>query len=71
MRYRRNQWKVATHAVVGRSVGKAEFNTVKIEADYHRIVDGDLIFRNFGGEGQYPTMVHTFARGHWLEVKRA
>ncbi len=68
---RRPLWKVATSRAVAPVTGNTLYNTVKIEADYHRIVDGDLIFRNFGGEGQYPTMVHTFARGHWLEVKRA
>lgn len=40
---------------------------VPVKAQYHRIVDGALIFRNFVPNG-YPQMVRTFAAGHWLEI---
>lgn len=40
---------------------------VQVKAQYHRIVDGALIFRNFVPNG-YPQMVRTFAAGHWLEI---
>lgn len=40
---------------------------VPVKAQYHRIVDGALVFRNFVPNG-YPQMVRTFAAGHWLEI---
>lgn len=40
---------------------------VKVQAQYFRIIDGALIFRNHDG-GPYPRTVRMFAAGHWLEV---
>lgn len=67
----RPQWKVMTVNHVKATSGVTVYNIVKIEADYHRIVDGTLFFRNHRGPTEYPELVHAFAPGHWLEMKRA
>lgn len=40
-----------------------------VEADYFRIVDGALIFRNSSRGNNYPEAVHVFASGTWAEVE--
>lgn len=41
----------------------------KVEADYFRIVDGALIFRNSARGNTYPEAVRVFASGVWTEVE--
>lgn len=42
---------------------------VEVEAEYFRVADGVLTFRNPPrGNQSFPTAVHTFAHGHWREV---
>jgi hypothetical protein len=65
---KRSKWKVLTHSV--NEDGIPCLAVVEVAAQYHRVVDGVLIFRNFVPNG-YPEMVQTFAAGHWLEVKGA
>lgn len=44
---------------------------VTVTADYFRVIDGALWFRNIAVANAYPEMVHVFARGQWLEVEPA
>lgn len=44
--------------------------TVKVEAEYYRVDNGNLIFRN-QVPGGYPETVAMFAAGIWLEVHKA
>lgn len=41
---------------------------VKVTAQYYRIVDGVLYFRNYTGAGTYPETVRVFAPGYWQEI---
>lgn len=50
--------------------GPKRKTSVKVEANYYRIVDGCLIFRNNVGGNSYPETVAVFAAGYWLEVHR-
>lgn len=40
-----------------------------VEADYIRLDEGHLIFRNNNRGGPYPTTVRIFAPGRWLEIR--
>lgn len=60
-------WKVLVQQTIDKA-GVVQATVVKVEADYHRVVDGVLVFRNYNGPEAYPTMVRTFAPGHWLEI---
>lgn len=40
---------------------------VKVTAQYFRIVDGALVFRNYVPDN-YPETVRVFAPGYWLEI---
>jgi hypothetical protein len=43
---------------------------VKVHAEYYRVDEkGTLVFRISHPMGSYPTMVKTFASGHWLEIE--
>ena len=43
---------------------------IEIEADYHRVEQGCLMFRtNRHGPQQYPVTVHVLAPGEWFQVK--
>lgn len=45
--------------------------TEPVEADYFRITEGALIFRNTAGATDpYPPTVRVFAAGHWAEVRQ-
>lgn len=56
-----------TCTVICRAHGRAKRTAVKVAAEYYRIVDGALIFRN-ARPGNYPQTVRVFAPGYWLEV---
>lgn len=56
-----------TVSVVVRSA-KGRRQRVKVTAQYWRIVDGALVFRNKPDANRYPETVHVFAPGHWLEI---
>lgn len=43
--------------------------TVRVTAEYYRVDNGNLIFRNHV-QGGYPQTVAMFAAGVWLEVHR-
>jgi hypothetical protein len=58
-------WRVLAHPRTG--MGPPALWS--LQADYHRIVDGALIFRNYRGPDQYPETVHVFAAGHWMEMR--
>lgn len=60
--------KLTKVRVLVRGVKRARW--VKVEAQYWRIVDGALCFRNADPEGGYPLTVAVFAPGHWMEIKR-
>lgn len=57
-----------TVAVICCAPGTGRRHTVKVTAEYYRVQDGALIFRNSRGESQYPETVHVFAPGYWLQV---
>lgn len=59
--------KLTTVAVVVYSP-KGRRLRVKVTAQYFRIVDGALIFRNGSLDNGYPVTVHVFAPGHWHEI---
>ena len=52
-------------------VKTVEALSVLVEADYFRIQDGALIFRNKMIGNHYPEVVHVFAAGVWLAVEPA
>lgn len=56
-----------TSTVICQAHGRAKRTTVKVAAQYYRIVDGALIFRNYRHDA-YPETVRVFAPGYWLEV---
>lgn len=55
------------HVAVRSAKGRKQ--RVKVTAQYFRIVEGALVFRNHNPTG-YPHTVHVFAPGHWLEIIR-
>jgi len=63
---RKTTHEVLVHAIT--EDGIPALRLVKVTAQYHRIVDGALIFRNYRNN-DYPEMVQTFAAGHWLEIR--
>lgn len=57
-----------TSTVICRPHGKSPaLRQIKVAAQYYRIVDGALIFRNYRHDN-YPETVRVFAPGYWLEV---